>query len=199
MTARFIAVVGPSGAGKDTLLDAARSYFGEDGPIRFIRRVITRPAEAVGKAAGEAWGDAGGKSVGEDHEPCSVEDFHRRVADGAFAMHWGAHGLFYGIPADIDATLAQGRSVLANLSRTALPAFRERYADRRIIMVSASPDVLARRLAARGRESEAEIRERLARTVAQQPASPDMVTVMNDGAREDAIAAFLAILKDPAG
>ena len=179
MTGRFIAVVGPSGAGKDTLLDAARAHLGEDGPIRFVRRVITRPAEAGG----------------EDHEPCSVEDFHRRAETGEFVLHWGAHGLFYGIPADVDDTLAAGRSVLANLSRTALAEMRARYQNRRIVVISASPEILAVRLAARGRETEEEIRKRLARTVAEQLEGNDVITVLNDGTREEGVAAFLAALR----
>lgn len=179
MTGRFIAVVGPSGAGKDTLLDAARAHFGSTGAIRFVRRVITRPAEAGG----------------EDHEPASVEDFQTRAQAGEFVLHWGAHGLFYGIPADVDDTLADGRSVLANLSRTALGEMRARYANRRIVVVTASPEVLAARLAARGRESEDEIRQRLSRTVAEQPVGPDVVTILNDGSREDAIDAFIKALQ----
>ena len=92
-----VLVVGPSGAGKDTLLDAARGALAGDPRFRFVRRVITRPA------------DPGG----EDHEPVTEADFATRD----FALQWQAHGLRYGIPADIAVDLAAGLVVVANVSR----------------------------------------------------------------------------------
>ena len=179
MTARFIAVVGPSGAGKDSLIDAARRTYGEDGPIRFVRRAITRPADAGGEA----------------HEALTVEDFATRAASGGFALHWDAHGLSYGIPADIRETLVSGRSVLANLSRAAIPQLRQEFPDRRILVVTASPTVLAGRLAARGRESAAEIEARLSRAPPEFPEGADVVTVVNEGPLEEAEQAFIAALQ----
>ncbi|MEA2777827.1 MAG: thymidine phosphorylase, partial [Acetobacteraceae bacterium] len=77
----LILVVGPSGAGKDTVLALARAALLADPRFRFVRRVITRPA------------DAGG----EDHEAVSDFEFGQR----SFALRWQAHGLHYGIPMDI--------------------------------------------------------------------------------------------------
>lgn len=176
--ARFIAVVGPSGAGKDSLIDAARARLGPEGPIRFVRRAITRPA------------DAGG----EDHEALSDADFAARRAAGDFALHWDAHGLRYGIPADVDRTLASGRSVLANLSRAAIPDLRRRYAVRRILVVTAPAPVLAARLAARGRETVAEIEARLRRAPAEVPTGSDVRVVQNAGELADAVDTFVAAL-----
>ena len=93
MTGRLFAVVGPSGAGKDTLMAAAAARV---PALRLARRVITRPA------------DAGG----EDFDGVTEAAFQRRLAAGAFALHWQAHGLHYGIPAAIDQDLAAGRCVL---------------------------------------------------------------------------------------
>src|ERR1700710_2610294 len=93
----LVLVVGPSGAGKDTLLGIARAALAHNPKIRFVRRVITRPD------------DAGG----EDHEAISETDSAAR----SFALQWQAHDLHYGIPADITDDLAQGHAVVANVSR----------------------------------------------------------------------------------
>lgn len=50
MAGRLIYLIGPSGSGKDSLLDAARPRLAKRG-CRIVRRVITRSAEAVGEAA----------------------------------------------------------------------------------------------------------------------------------------------------
>ena len=41
----FVAVIGPSGAGKDTILAGARAALANDASFLFPRRVITRPAD----------------------------------------------------------------------------------------------------------------------------------------------------------
>ena len=46
MTGRLIYLMGPSGSGKDSLLQAAREPL---RGCRIVRRVITRSAEAVGR------------------------------------------------------------------------------------------------------------------------------------------------------
>ena len=102
----LIAVVGPSGAGKDTLMGGARAALAQDTRFRFVRRAITRPAEAGG----------------EDHEALNASAFAARQEAGGFALFWEAHGLSYGIPSDIEADLAARRVVIANLSRAAKSA-----------------------------------------------------------------------------
>ncbi|MGR6466936.1 phosphonate metabolism protein/1,5-bisphosphokinase (PRPP-forming) PhnN [Rhizobium sp. PAMB 3182] len=143
---RMVAIVGPSGAGKDTLINFARTRLAGSDRFRFVRRFITRPTEAGG----------------EDHIELSEQAFERQKQDGAFALAWNAHGLSYGLPADTLADMAAGRILIANGSRSALPLFREVYAALDVIMITASVDVLAARLAARGRESAEDIRQRLA-------------------------------------
>jgi ribose 1,5-bisphosphokinase len=144
---RMVAIVGPSGAGKDTLINFARTRLTGSDRFRFVRRFITRPTEAGG----------------EDHIELSQQAFERQKQNGGFALAWNAHGLSYGLPADTLADMAAGRILIANGSRSALPLFREVYAALDVIMVTASVDVLAARLAARGRESAEDIRQRLAR------------------------------------
>lgn len=172
----LILVVGPSGAGKDSLLNGARVALAADPRFRFVRRVITRPADAGGEA----------------HEPATEAKFLTRRAAGGFALDWQAHGLRYGIPADITADLAAGRAVIANISRGVLDMARSRF-HVRIIEITAPKDVLAQRLAARGRESPADIAERVARIVAV-PAAPDVETIQNDTTLEAGVARFVATL-----
>ncbi|PRA27337.1 phosphonate metabolism protein/1,5-bisphosphokinase (PRPP-forming) PhnN [Pseudomonas poae] len=146
MAGRLIYLIGPSGSGKDSLLDAARPRLAERG-CRIVRRVITRSAEAVGEAA----------------QGVSPAQFATLEAEGAFALSWQANGLSYGIPKDIDAWLAAGDDLLVNGSRAHLAQTRERYPASRVLLLTVDQAVLRQRLIARGRESLADIEERLAR------------------------------------
>ena len=128
----MIAVVGPSGAGKDSLMaHAARAYAGDDRVV-FARRVITRPA------------DAGG----EDHEGVDAATFDRLERDGAFCISWRAHGLAYGIPAETLRDLAAGRVVVVNGSRSALPHFSAAVPGLKVALVTARPAARSSRTAA---------------------------------------------------
>ena len=173
MAGRLIVVVGPSGAGKDTLIEGALAALPH---VTRIRRVITRP-EAAG---------------GEDYEGVSAETFRARSDAGDFAIEWEAHGLSYGIPAEIDAWLAQGETLLFNGSRATLPALQIAYPEIEIVLVTAPVEVLAARLATRGRESEADIAERLARQVTPPPDRARVV--VNSGSLEEGIASLIAAL-----
>lgn len=178
----FVAVVGPSGVGKDTLLAYARGRLGagERTPVHFVRRVITRPADGST----------------EDHDSLSPEAFERALASGAFALSWQAHGLRYGLPESVDRHIAAGHTVVANLSRAALDALRARYRHVQVVAIAASPETLARRLAARGRESSDEVSARLARASA--PARDlggAVVSIINDGQVEDAGDALVAAIR----
>jgi ribose 1,5-bisphosphokinase len=172
----LIAVVGPSGAGKDTLMAGARAALAQDARFRFVRRAITRPAEAGG----------------EDHEALSEADFAARRAAGGFALSWAAHGLHYGIPRNIEEDIAARRVVIANLSRAVLPEAGARY-RLRVLNITAPMEVLAARLAARGRETTADIAARLAREVAL-PDGLDVESVMNDADVAEGVARVLGAL-----
>ena len=109
-------------------------------------------------------------------------------------LAWRAHGTDYGIPARYASDLAAGRSVVANVSRGAIVDAASRFAPVRVIEVTASPAVLARRLAARGREDEAAIAARLRRAV-KLPEGVATVHIVNDGTLDDAVRAFVAALR----
>lgn len=178
-TGRLVLVTGPSGVGKDSLLDGARLALAGRDDYVFPRRYVTR-------AAGLG---------GEDYISVTEPDFAAMVARGDFALHWPAHGLHYGIPASMDADLAAGRQVVVNVSRAVIDLARAKYPGLLVVAINASPDVLRQRLLKRGRETPAEIEERLQRAAAYRFEGADVVTLNNDGPLADGIAAFVALLE----
>ena len=172
---RFIAIVGPSGAGKDTVMAA---FAARHAGTVLARRVITRRA------------DAGG----EEFESVSRAEFDRRAQSGDFVLHWQAHGLCYGIGAALRDDLAAGRDVLVNLSRGVLEEAIEIFPQGRIIHLTASPQVLAARLAARGREAPREIEARINRAVRAIPAHLPVQEIRNDGDLATTLAALASAL-----
>ena len=170
----MVVVVGPSGAGKDSVMSYAARHFADETRLKFVRRVITRPADAGGEA----------------HEAIDIDSFRRRAADGDFAVSWEAHGLSYGIPSETLGELAEGVTLVANGSRSALPAFAGVYPRLRVVLVTARPDILA----ARGRESAEAIAGRLDRAAPEIVVAADTVVIDNSGALEDAGEAFVSLL-----
>lgn len=173
MRGTLFLIVGPSGAGKDTLLAAARERLTQD--YAFPRRTITRPA-----APG-----------GEDHIEQDMATFAANERAGAFALSWRAHGIAYGVPASIEDDLARGRHVVVNVSRTIVPEARQRFSPARTVLVTASPDTLRTRLVGRGREDGNAVADRLERAP---PVEPDTI-IVNDGPLQTAIEALVAALK----
>ncbi|MDE1570770.1 phosphonate metabolism protein/1,5-bisphosphokinase (PRPP-forming) PhnN [Aquabacter sp. P-9] len=143
----LILVVGPSGAGKDTLIDIARAALAERSDVHVARRLVTRPAGA-----------------GEAHGTLTLEDFAR--LQPRFALCWQAHGLSYALGEDVADWISAGHTVIANGSRATLPVARARFERLCVVHVTAPVDVRAQRLAARGRESAQDIAERLTRAPA---------------------------------
>lgn len=169
---RHFAVIGPSGAGKDTLIAAALARRPD---LAAVRRVVTRAP------------DAGG----EDIEAVTPENFARMRTQGLFLLDWDAHGLSYGLPR---AAFAGGPK-LVNLSRRVLPQATEALPGLRVIHVFARPEVLAARLTARGRETPAQIATRISRDTGELPAELDIIHIDNSTTLEAATTAFLAALE----
>jgi ribose 1,5-bisphosphokinase len=174
---RLILVVGPSGAGKDTLLGLAKAACAEDRGIVFPRRVITRQA-----------------SASEDNEEVSLGTFQEALTRSEYAMHWEAHGHCYALSRAIDDEIRAGHTVVANVSRTVVAAMRGAYASVLVVSITAPPNVLAERLAMRGRGSDGRIEHRLHRTVDEAAAAPD-VTIVNTSSAGYHARQFVRIIK----
>lgn len=176
MTGRLFIVVGPSGVGKDTLLAGARAA---DPALHWARRVITRPETAGG----------------EPFEGVVPAAFDLRLQAREFALDWQAHGLRYGVPHAELAALEQGRDVLVNGSRAALPAAQLAFPRLIVIRVTAPSSVLADRLAARGRESRDDIAARLQRASYDLPNELSVIDIVNDATPQIGIGRLLAALQ----
>lgn len=175
----MIAVVGPSGAGKDSLINRARAHYRDDPRIGFVQRVITRPADGAT----------------EDHIPATEESFAALERAGRFAVTWDAHGLRYGIPAETLDEIAAGRVLIANGSRAALEHFRAAYPELAVLEITARPEVIASRLAQRGRESAGEIKKRISRDTGDWRPDCPHVRIDNSGSLEDAAERLYAALE----
>lgn len=170
---RLVLVVGPSGAGKDTLIGLVQAACADDS-IVFPQRVVTREASSF-----------------ENNEAVSPMLFGQMLAHGDFAFQWEAHGLRYGVQSSIVEDLRAGRTVIVNASRTIIEFARRSYANVTVVSVTAPPDVLAKRLAARARPSDGQIDDRLRRTVV--AAVPDVI-INNVGLAEDHAAELLSAI-----
>lgn len=174
----FIAIAGPSGAGKDTLINAALARRPD---LARARRVIAPPRPGMG----------------EDAQMIEPDAFAARAAAGDFVLTWDAHGMHYAIPREVEAILREGRHVLANLSRTRLHAASMAFSPFRAIAIHTDEDVLRQRLHARGREDAADISARLKRASRSMPEGLGATVVDNSGSLNAAIEAFITALPPP--
>ncbi|KZB73414.1 MULTISPECIES: phosphonate metabolism protein/1,5-bisphosphokinase (PRPP-forming) PhnN [Thalassospira] len=179
----LVLVVGPSGVGKDTLLDAARDRLAQDKQFCFPRRCITRPAG----------------TVGEIHIPVRPEDFGQMARQGAFLLSWKAHDLGYGIPRHVLEEVEAGKTVIVNVSRSVIEDACELVGRKnvRVVNIRASAEALRKRLEARGREDALDIERRLARASAYQVDGDYVVHVDNDADLETGILRFIRALELP--
>lgn len=178
MSGALIAVVGPSGAGKDAVIDCAREHYAGDTRVIFPRRFITRSAGA-----------------GEDHEPVSEAEFAARAIDGGFVLRWDAHGLCYGIPESIAASVRDGFIAVVNVSRAVVGDLETTFPCARVVRVTVSDEVRRARILARGRETSAGALARLNRADPA-PGEPVDLEIINDGLLSDAGDALVGFMED---
>jgi ribose 1,5-bisphosphokinase len=178
MTGALVYVMGPSGAGKDSVLGRARAMLSVDLPIAFAHRYITRPVEAGG----------------ENHVALSRAEFALRHAHGLFAFHWHAHGNDYGIGHEIHAWRRAGLAVVVSGSREHFRTMDGIDEATVPVLVTAPAERLKERLQRRGREDPAAAAERLRRGLARDLDVAGAVTITNDGALDEAAEAFVRLL-----
>lgn len=178
MTGALVAIVGPSGAGKDAVIDQVRAHFADEVRMRFPQRVITRPAGA-----------------GEEHIPVSEDEFAVLQRQGGFCLHWDAHGLRYGVPTRVAEEVAAGAVAVVNVSRAALAGIREAFERVHVVRITVPEHVRRERILSRGRETSAEALLRLDRA---DPAPEQEVDleIVNDGALADAGASLVAFMRE---
>ena len=153
-------VIGPSGAGKDTLINYARVAINGAEKVIFAHRYITRPAN-IGN---------------ENHIYLSLDEFKERIGKNLFALYWTSHDQYYGIGVEINYWLEKGFNVIVNGSREYLPTARQIYPSLVTILIDARPEIITERLTKRGREDAKEIEKRINRT---NEISTDLSTCLN--------------------
>ena len=116
---------------------------------------------------------------------------------GAFAVHWQANDLYYGIPVSSITEVSAGKVLIANGSRAAIPHFRKAFNELLVVHITVSSDMLEMRLKRRRRENEAQIKARLERNnLMPKLYGNDIVEIDNSAAREDSIQAFTALVEE---
>jgi ribose 1,5-bisphosphokinase len=177
----LVLVIGPSGAGKDTLIGLARDALADDERFLFPRRHVTRASD-----------------LNEPVEERTREVFAREQSAGGFALSWAAHGQLYGVPRSIEAALAQGKRVVVNVSRSVVAEALANYPSVVALAVTAPAAVLAARLKHRGRESDEDIAERVMRPAPPLPSALTVITIENDATVADGARRFIAALQQVA-
>ena len=170
----FLAIVGPSGSGKDTIIEALCKQLPN---IKRVKRYITREQQKAG---------------GEDSYNIDFDTFRKLERDGDFAFSWSAHHLKYGLPITIFDEINAGKILIANISRSILDQLSDKFEYYEVILITASDKILAERLEERGRESKAQIEERLARSSFTIPKGISPLIIRNETTVEDAVSKIIA-------
>lgn len=182
MCGKLVLIVGPSGVGKDSILETSKEYFADNDSVIFTKRYITRP-EGAG---------------GENHTSLTEAEFEVKRQNGDFALSWRAHGFSYGISKSTIRDVTNGGIVVSNVSRTVIEDAKRLYGFVSVAYITAEPETLRQRLSMRGRETGAEIERRIQRAQAYALKGSDITTISNDGSLEEATQSFVRLISEPA-
>ncbi|WP_018688549.1 phosphonate metabolism protein/1,5-bisphosphokinase (PRPP-forming) PhnN [Ahrensia kielensis] len=180
ISGRIFVVVGPSGSGKDTLINWLREKLTDEQKYMFVRRSVTRSPD--------------GQT--EDHDTLTKEQFELAKQKGKFAVTWDAHGLSYGIPIGVLAHVHAGGIAIANGSRRALAEMHKQFPHMVVVNLRVDRAVLAGRLAGRGREDAEQIKKRLDRMDIPLAGDLTVFNIENSGPIEKAGRSFIELLSD---
>ena len=183
MNSNLLYVVGPSGAGKDSLIDWLMSQPTLPCVLHWAVRDVTRADHASSQR----------------DRAVSESAFAALKARHAYALCWQANGLSYGVRHEEMRPLAQGHGLLVNGSRRHLPAAAVRYPGLTVLHITADVRILRQRLTQRGREHGQDLEQRLSAAseldaVIDSMASSQVLQVFNNGNLEDAGQQLLAML-----
>ena len=176
----FVAVVGPSGAGKDTLIAYARESFAGSEAVEFVRRVH-HPAERRGSEDHDTLADARFRGSREGRR------LRRVVGRARPALRTARRHR----PVDRQRPCGR-RQHLARRNPADQGALRQ-CRHRRGHRLGRNPRRSG--LSARGRESRGEVLARLARSAELGSSVPGAVRIDNSGTREEAGERFVAVLR----
>lgn len=189
-----MAIVGPSGAGKDTIMNAVHEVLKNNPEFLFVRRIITR------KAGINSFNDHDetSQNIGnEDNIGVSLEKFFELSQKASFSLQWFAHGIHYGLPMGIVDEVHKGKIVIANVSRAELEHAKELFGKVYVIEINAPIGILKERLLGRKREKISDIEERLKRAniPIQLPEGAKYCYIDNSGNVKSAVDKMLSILQ----
>lgn len=185
---RLIFVIGPSGAGKDSLLNCLRQDLAAmtdtttPPALYFAKRTITRSHD----------------QSNEDHEVVDSSNFELLIKSDAFAMHWFANGLHYGVRHQELAPMSERTWVMVNGSRAYLQEAKRHFPGLTVLFITAPVKVLRERLLSRGRENEQAIEARLSR-LQDFALEPQDLCVSNGGSLADSVVTLKNLLQQRTG
>ena len=184
----LVVVSGPSGVGKDTLLERLANL-NHDMKFHFVVTATTRkPRE--------------GERDGVNHHFLDRTEFERMIAAGELLEYANVYGNYYGVPrSQVRTALAQGKHVLLRVDVQGAERLRSVAPDAVFVFVlPPSLETLEARLLARGKDSPESIKTRLAaaRSEIAQSDRFDYRIVNGDGALDESVRELVEIIRGEA-
>lgn len=179
--ANIFIVSGPSGSGKDTIL---QEVFKQRPELFFSISSITRAMRP-------------GEKEGEKYHFISKQAFENGLVQGAFLEHNCYVGNYYGTPkAPVLAAVEQGRDAVIEVDVNGAAQIRQKLPECvSIFIMPPSFSVLKNRLRGRNTESEAQITERLNAALREIERAGEFDYIVVNDALEKAVTDFITVIE----
>ncbi len=181
--ALLVVISGPSGVGKDAVIDGLRKAGGPS--LHFAVTATTRPQRH-------------GETDGLDYRFVSKTDFELMIREGELLEWANVYGNYYGVPKeDLRGALRQGLTAVVKVDVQGAATIRDLVPDAVLIFVAApSMTELEQRLRQRKTESGVDLELRTAAALEEMHSLPlfDYVVVNHDEQVELAVSQILAIV-----